>query len=89
LGVSLPNSVLQPLYQQLKDDGETVGLSLSQILEGDLAAIEGIDHWMRGHTALLSEAGWRHGQAWVSGHVVDNKRPSRGDGRCGRHTSRS
>jgi hypothetical protein len=57
LGVSLPNSVLQPLYQQLKDDGETVGLSLSQILEGDLAAIEVIDHGNRRHTAFLLGCG--------------------------------
>jgi hypothetical protein len=61
--VSLPDGILQALDQQLKHNGEIVGLFLGEILEGDLAAIEGIDHGMRGHTALLSEAGWRHGQA--------------------------
>jgi hypothetical protein len=87
--VSLPDGVLQSLDQQLKHNGKIVGLLLGKILEGDLAAVEGIDHGMRGHTALLSEAGWHQGHAGGSGHIVDNKRPSRGDGRCGRHTSRS
>src|SRR5262249_20808054 len=57
LGVSLSNGVLQLLQQELQEDGETLGLPLSQILQGDLAAIEGINHGDGGHTALLRAGG--------------------------------
>jgi hypothetical protein len=55
--MGLPDGVLQPLHQQLQDDGETGRLSFGQILEGDLAAIEVINHGNRGHTAFLLGCG--------------------------------
>jgi hypothetical protein len=55
--MSLPDGVLQPLHQQFKDDRETLRLSLGNILEGDLAAIEVIDHGNRRHTAVLLGCG--------------------------------
>jgi hypothetical protein len=53
LGVDLPDGVLQPLQQELKNDGETVGRHLGNILEGDLAAIEVVNYVHHGHRALL------------------------------------
>jgi hypothetical protein len=55
--MSLPDGVLQPLHQQFKDDRETIRLSLGNILEGDLASIEVIDHGNRSHTAFLLGCG--------------------------------
>jgi len=51
LGVHLPNGIIQPLHQELKNDGETIGLPLSNILEGDLASLEVVNHLDRGHKA--------------------------------------
>ena len=53
LGLDLPDGVLQPLQQELKDGGETVGLHLGNILEGDLASIEVVNYVHHGHTSLL------------------------------------
>jgi len=53
LGMGLPDGIIQPLQQDLQDGGETVGLHLGNILEGDLALIEGVNHGHRGHKLLL------------------------------------
>jgi hypothetical protein len=53
LGVDLPDGVLQPLQQEFQDGGETVGRHLGNILKGDLAAIEVVNHVYHGHTSLL------------------------------------
>jgi len=53
LGVDLPDGVIQPLQQDLQDDGETVGLPLGNPLEGDLASIEVVNHWHHGHKPLF------------------------------------
>ena len=75
LGRGLPNGVLQLLQQEIKDDGETGGLPLGNILERNLTPIEVVNHGVHGHTALL-RAGWRHGQARVTGHrgTADGRR---------------
>jgi hypothetical protein len=44
LGVDLPDGVIEPLQQDLQDDVETVGLPLGNILEGDLASLEVVNH---------------------------------------------
>jgi len=54
LGMGLPDGRIQPLQQALEDGGETIGLPLGNILEGDLALIEGVNHGHCGHTPLLS-----------------------------------
>jgi len=51
--VDLPDGVIQPLQQDLQDDGETVGLPLGNQLEGDLASIEVVNHWHHGHKPLF------------------------------------
>jgi hypothetical protein len=53
LGLDLPDSVLQPPQQELKDGSETVALHLGNILEGDLASIEVVNHIHHGHMSLL------------------------------------
>jgi hypothetical protein len=53
LSLDLPDGVLQPLQQELKDSGETVALHVGNILEGDLAAIEVVNHVHHDHRALL------------------------------------
>ena len=54
LCVDLPDGSIQLLQQDLQDGGETVGLPLGNILERDLALIEGVNHRHRGHTLLLA-----------------------------------
>jgi hypothetical protein len=44
LSVDLPDGVIEPLQQDLQDDVETVGLPLGNILEGDLASLEVVNH---------------------------------------------
>jgi hypothetical protein len=53
LGLDLPDSVFQPPQQELKDVGETVVLHFGDILEGDLASIEIVNHVHHGHRSLL------------------------------------
>jgi hypothetical protein len=53
LGLNLPDGILQPPQQELKDGGETVALHLGNILEGDLASIEVVNHIHHGHMSLL------------------------------------
>jgi len=53
LGVDLSDRVIQPLQQELQHGGETVGLHLSNALKGNLASIEVLNHWHRGHTSFL------------------------------------
>jgi len=53
LGLDLADGVLQPPQQEIKDAGETVGLHFGNILEGDLASIEVVNHVHHGHTSLL------------------------------------
>jgi hypothetical protein len=53
LGVDLPDSVIQPLQQDLKDGSEIVGLHFGNTLEGNFASIEVLNHWHRGHKPLL------------------------------------
>jgi hypothetical protein len=42
--VDLPDGIIEPLQQNLKDDVETVGLPLGNILEGDLASLEVVNY---------------------------------------------
>ena len=54
LGVGVPDGGIQPLQQEIKDTGETVGLHLDHMLESNLASVEVVNHGECGHTPLLS-----------------------------------
>src|SRR6266568_4622262 len=53
LAVDLSDGRIEPLQQEIQDGRETVGLHFGNILQGDLAVIEGVNHGHRGHMLLL------------------------------------
>jgi hypothetical protein len=54
LGVGVGDGGIQPLQQEIQDARETIGLHLGNILEGNLASVEVVNHREYGHKPLFS-----------------------------------